>query len=101
MRTKKEISTRKWPVLSFAVPPRLHRAVKASAEQNGVTIRAWVTEALIRRLEDEIDAREGLAALNEPGESIPFEQVMAEYEALHPEVSWPGREAKPGGSGAQ
>lgn len=33
---------------------------------------------LIERLEDEIDVREGRKALAEPGESIPFEDVLRE-----------------------
>ncbi|MBI2866623.1 MAG: hypothetical protein HYX99_04620, partial [Chloroflexi bacterium] len=71
------------------VDPELRNRIKAEAALEGKTLRDWATEALIEKLEDAVDAREGLAALNEPGESIPWEQVKAEWEALHKDSGVP------------
>lgn len=97
MATKHKGALAKWPRVSFVIDPRLHRNIKASAARQGMTLKDWVTEAVIQRLEDEIDVREGLAALAEPGESIPWEQAKAEYEALHQqrEVSAGNQSASP------
>ena len=53
--------TRIW----FDVDPELRNRFKAAAALKGKPLREWVVEALIDRLEDEIDAREGLAVLGE------------------------------------
>ncbi len=41
----------------------LRNRVKAFAAMKGKTMKDWLTEAIIAKLEDEIDASEGLAAL--------------------------------------
>ena len=66
----------------FDIDPKLRNNLKAAAALRGMSLKDWCTEALVEKLEDEIDIREGLAALNEPGESIPWEEVKAEREAL-------------------
>ncbi len=43
--------------------PELRNRVKAYAALKGKTMKDWLTEAIIAKLEDEIDAAEGLAAL--------------------------------------
>jgi len=45
------------------IEPELRNRVKAVAALKGKTMREWLTEAMIEKLEDEIDAGEGLAAL--------------------------------------
>ncbi|OGN89409.1 MAG: hypothetical protein A2158_07425 [Chloroflexi bacterium RBG_13_46_14] len=45
------------------IDPELRNRVKAAAALKGKTMREWLTEAMIEKLEDEIDAGEGLAAL--------------------------------------
>jgi hypothetical protein len=41
----------------------LRNRVKAMAALKGKTMKDWLTEAIIAKLEDEIDASEGLASL--------------------------------------
>ncbi len=43
--------------------PELRNRVKAFAALKGKTMKDWLTEAIIAKLEDEIDASEGLASL--------------------------------------
>ncbi len=45
------------------IEPELRNRVKAFAALKGKTMREWLTEAIIAKLEDEIDASEGLASL--------------------------------------
>ena len=45
------------------IDPELRNKVKAFAALRGKTMRDWLTQAIIAKLEDEIDASEGLAYL--------------------------------------
>jgi len=45
--------------------PELRNKVKAFAALQGKTMKEWLTEAIIAKLEDEIDASEGLASLRD------------------------------------
>ena len=45
------------------INPELRNRVKAFAALKGKTMRDWLTEAIIAKLEDEIDSSEGLASL--------------------------------------
>ena len=45
------------------IEPELRNRVKAFAALKGKTMRDWLTEAIIAKLEDEMDASEGLASL--------------------------------------
>ena len=45
------------------IDPELRNRVKAFAALRGKTMRDWLTEAIIAKLEDEVDASEGLASL--------------------------------------
>ncbi|MCJ7669875.1 MAG: hypothetical protein MUO61_05095 [Dehalococcoidia bacterium] len=47
------------------IEPELRNKVKAFAALKGKTMKGWLTEAIIAKLEDEIDASEGLASLAE------------------------------------
>jgi len=47
------------------IDPELRNRVKAVAALQGKTMKEWLTEAIIEKLEDDIDAREGLAALGD------------------------------------
>lgn len=47
------------------IDPELRNRVKAVAALEGKTMKEWLTEAIIEKLEDDIDAREGLAALGD------------------------------------
>jgi hypothetical protein len=45
------------------IDPDLRNRVKAFAALKGKTMRDWLIEAIIAKLEDEIDASEGLASM--------------------------------------
>ncbi|MFO7772478.1 MAG: hypothetical protein R6V59_00785 [Dehalococcoidia bacterium] len=45
------------------VDPQLRNKVKAFAALQGKTMKQWLTEAIIAKLEDETDVSEGLASL--------------------------------------
>jgi len=45
------------------IDPGLRNSVKSAAALQGKTMKEWLTEAIVEKLEDEIDAREGLATL--------------------------------------
>jgi hypothetical protein len=45
------------------IEPQLRNRIKAFAALKGKTMKEWLTEAIIAKLEDEIDASEGLASL--------------------------------------
>ena len=47
------------------IEPELRNRVKAVAALQGKTMKEWLIEAIIEKLEDDIDAREGLSALGE------------------------------------
>lgn len=47
------------------VEPELRNRFKAFAALQGKTMKEWLTEAIIAKLEDEIDSSEGLASLAE------------------------------------
>jgi hypothetical protein len=47
------------------IEPGLRNRVKAVAALQGKSMKDWMTEAIIQRLEDDIDAREGLATLGD------------------------------------
>jgi hypothetical protein len=58
------------------IDPELRNHVKAEAALQGKTMKVWLTEAIIAKLEDDIDAREGLAALKDTKGIITFEEYM-------------------------
>ena len=47
------------------IEPELRNRVKAVAALQGKIMKEWLIEAIIEKLEDDIDAREGLSALGE------------------------------------
>jgi predicted DNA-binding protein len=59
------------------VDPELRNRFKAVAALKGKTLREWVIEALIDELEDEIDAREGLAVLGEVEGTISLKEYLS------------------------
>ena len=58
------------------IEPELRNKVKAFAALKGKTMKDWLTEAIIAKLEDEIDASEGLASLADTGGTIPLEAYL-------------------------
>jgi hypothetical protein len=58
------------------IEPELRNKVKAFAALKGKTMKDWLTEAIIAKLEDEIDAAEGLASLAETEGTISLEVYL-------------------------
>jgi hypothetical protein len=62
------------------IEPELRNRMKAEAALQGKTMKEWLTEAIISKLEDDIDAREGLAALADAEGSMSLEDFMASHK---------------------
>ncbi len=58
------------------IEPELRNRVKAFAALKGKTMKVWLTEAIIAKLEDEIDAAEGLASLADIEGSMSLEVYL-------------------------
>ena len=58
------------------IEPELRNRVKAFAALKGKTMREWLTEAIIAKLEDEIDASEGLASLADTEGTLSLEDYL-------------------------
>jgi hypothetical protein len=58
------------------IDPELRNRVKALAALKGKTMRDWMIEAIITKLEDEIDASEGLASLADAEGTISLENYL-------------------------
>jgi len=58
------------------IEPELRNRVKAFAALKGKTMRDWLTEAIIAKLEDEIDASEGLASLANAEGTLSLEDYL-------------------------
>jgi predicted DNA-binding protein len=58
------------------IEPELRNRVKAFAALKGKTMRDWLTEAIIAKLEDEIDASEGLASLANAEGTVSLENYL-------------------------
>ena len=54
----------------------LRNRFKAQAALHGKTMKEWVTEAIIARLEDEIDSTEGNFSLSKKRFSISLEEYL-------------------------
>jgi predicted HicB family RNase H-like nuclease len=59
------------------IDPELRNRVKAFAALKGKTMRDWLIEAIIAKLEDEIDASEGLASLANSEGTVSLENYLA------------------------
>jgi predicted DNA-binding protein len=58
------------------IEPELRNRVKAFAALKGKTMRDWLIEAIIAKIEDEIDASEGLAALADAEGTVSLESYL-------------------------
>ena len=58
------------------IEPELRNRVKAFAALKGRTMKYWLTEAIIAKLEDEIDASEGLASLADTEGTLSLEAYL-------------------------
>ncbi len=64
------------------IDTELRKRVKAVAALQGKTMKEWLTEAIIEKLEDDLDAREGLAALGETEDTISLKDYMASQKDI-------------------
>jgi predicted DNA-binding protein len=69
-------NTVKRPRYFLDIEPELRNRIKAVASLHGKTMRDWVTEAILEKLEDDIDAREGLAVLGEVEDTISLKDYL-------------------------
>ena len=69
-------STIKRPRYFLDIEPELRNRLKAAAAIRGKTMKDWLTEAIIAKLEDEIDAAEGLAALADTEGTMSLEDYL-------------------------
>lgn len=58
------------------VEPELRNRFKAFAALQGKTMKKWLTEAIIAKLEDEIDSAEGLSALADTEGTMSLESYL-------------------------
>jgi hypothetical protein len=58
------------------IDPDLRNRVKAFAALKGKTMRDWLIEAIIAKLEDEIDASEGLASMANAEGTVSLENYL-------------------------
>ncbi|MBI2856921.1 MAG: hypothetical protein HYX95_01255 [Chloroflexi bacterium] len=63
------------------IEPELRNKVKAFAALKGRTMKDWLTEAIIAKLEDEIDASEGLASLADTEGTLSLEAYLSSRAA--------------------
>lgn len=56
--------------------PELRNRFKAVAAIQGKTMKEWLTEAIISKLEDEIDAADGLSALTDIEGTLSLEAYL-------------------------
>jgi hypothetical protein len=63
------------------IDPELRNRVKAIAALKGMTMKDWLTGAIIARLEDEIDASEGLASLADTEGTMSWEDYLEERKS--------------------
>jgi predicted HicB family RNase H-like nuclease len=70
------MTTTKRPRYFLDIDPEVRNRVKALAALKGKTMKDWLTEAIITKLEDEIDANEGLASLITTEGSMSLEDYL-------------------------
>jgi len=58
------------------INPEVRNRVKALAALKGKTMKDWLTEAIIAKLEDEIDATEGLVSLADTKGTLSLEAYL-------------------------
>ncbi len=64
------------------IEPDLRNKVKAFAALKGKTMKDWLTEAIIAKLEDEIDISESMADIANDEDAIPLEDFLKARKKL-------------------
>lgn len=58
------------------IEPEIRNRMKAFAALRGKTMKDWLTEAILAKLEDEIDASEGLASFADKEGTVSLEAYL-------------------------
>jgi hypothetical protein len=58
------------------IEPELRNHLKAQAALRGKTMKAWLTDAIITKLEDETDSTEGLASMADDEGTLSLESYL-------------------------
>jgi hypothetical protein len=66
----------KRPRYFLDIDPVVRNRVKVLAALKGKTMKEWLTEAIIAKLEDDIDAAEGLVALGDTEGSMSLDAYL-------------------------
>ena len=64
------------------IDPELRNRVKAVSALQGKTMREWLIEAIVEKLEDDIDAREGLTALGEVAGTVSLRDYLVSKKEI-------------------
>ncbi len=64
------------------IDPELRNRIKAVSALQGKTMREWLIEAIIEKLEDDIDAREGLASLGEIESTVSLSDYLVSKKEI-------------------
>ena len=81
------------------IDPDLRNKVKAFAALKGKSMKDWLTEAVITKLEDEIDAYEGLASLANTDGTMSLEAYLESQQSGSKILSEKGWVVIPGSCG--
>jgi len=73
--------TKKLSKYYLDIEPELRNRMKAFAALKGKSMRDWLTEAIIAKLEDEIDSYEGLASLADAEGTKSLEDYLASVKS--------------------
>ena len=64
------------------IEPELRSKVKAIAALKGKSMKDWIIEAIIAKLEDDIDASEGMASLSDTEGTLSLEAYLESKQAV-------------------
>ena len=64
------------------IEPELRNKVKSEAALQGKTMKEWLTEAIISKLEDDIDIRDSDAAMKDTRGTITIEEYMKKMKDI-------------------
>ena len=68
------------------IDPELRNRFKAFAALKGKTMKEWLTEAIVTKLEDEVDGSEGLASLADTEGTMSLEAYLESRQGKSKEI---------------
>ena len=69
------------------IDPELRNRVKAFAALKGKSMKEWLTEAIITKLEDEVDGSEGLASFTDTKGTVSLEAYLESRQGKSKEIA--------------